>query len=140
MYNRLVDEYPDSEYAKAVQPKIAAVQKYREEQEARQKAIADSIAAAQIAVDDSFLVSSVDSIIVDENSELSESVTLDSLNVDQTGTRQSQTDSISIPDGENRISNQPIEQTKGNDDSMLAPMGGENEESSAGPNVNNESP
>ncbi|MBN1997153.1 tetratricopeptide repeat protein [candidate division KSB1 bacterium] len=48
-YEKLVEKYPKSTYAQAVQKKVAAVQKIKKEEEARQKAIADSIRQKTVA-------------------------------------------------------------------------------------------
>ncbi len=48
-YESLVENYPKSNFAQAVQNKVAAVQKIKKQEEARQKAIADSIKQATVA-------------------------------------------------------------------------------------------
>lgn len=83
VYKRLVDEYPSSEYSKKVKPKIMAVDTFRKEQEAKQKAIADSIAAAQKAASDSTLSATVDSTTTSSASDSTGSTTADSMAITQ---------------------------------------------------------
>lgn len=92
LYSRVVDQYPSSEYAKAVKSKIAAVENVRKEQEAKQKAIADSIAAVQKAIADSIaatqkaaadslLAASGDSLATSSNLDSTKAATKDTINV-----------------------------------------------------------
>ena len=53
LYQTLVDSFPESPYVAQVKPKLAAVDNVRKQEEARQKAIADSLAALEAAKQDS---------------------------------------------------------------------------------------
>jgi len=61
-YESLTVHYPQSQYIDQIKPKLAAVEKVRKEAEARQKAIADSLAALETAKLDS---AATDSALVD---------------------------------------------------------------------------
>ncbi len=52
-YEKMVELYPDSPVISKIKPKLAAVEKVRKEEEARQKAKADSLAKLQAAAADS---------------------------------------------------------------------------------------
>lgn len=53
MYEQLMEQYPESPYVEKIKPKLAAVEQLRKEEEARQKAIADSLAKLEAVKADS---------------------------------------------------------------------------------------
>ncbi|MBN1464453.1 tetratricopeptide repeat protein, partial [candidate division KSB1 bacterium] len=64
LYQALVDSFPESPYAATIKPKLAAVDKVRGEEEAKQKAVADSVARLQQAVLDSTAADSLLNAVV----------------------------------------------------------------------------
>jgi len=52
-YELMIEQFPESPYTQTAKPKLAAVEKRRQEEEARQKAKADSLAKAAAALADS---------------------------------------------------------------------------------------
>ncbi len=61
-YDKIVNDYPDTEYGKTVKMKLAAVEKFKQQEEARQKAIADSLARLEQAKNDSLATAGNDSL------------------------------------------------------------------------------
>ena len=61
-YEKVISDYPESEYGKTAKMKLAAVERFVKEEEARQKAIADSIANAAQAQADSLASAGNDSL------------------------------------------------------------------------------
>jgi len=61
-YEKIVSDYPDTPFGKTVKAKLAAVERFVKEEEARQKAIADSLARLAEAKNDSLTTSANDSL------------------------------------------------------------------------------
>jgi len=67
MYQALVDSFPESPYVATVKPKLAAVDKVRKAEEAKQKAIADSLAQFEQAALDSVAADSLINPIISDS-------------------------------------------------------------------------
>lgn len=94
LYKTLVDSFPESPFVSQIKPKMAAVEKVAREKEARQKAIADSLAKLAAAVKDSLKADSLalvkahtivqDAVTITELDSLaSDSLVVESDNADQ---------------------------------------------------------
>ncbi len=63
LYKNFVEQWPETEYTqKMIKPRLAAVDNYLKAEEAKQKAIADSIAQAEAALQDSLNAANGDSL------------------------------------------------------------------------------